>query len=243
MKTILIDDEPYCLELLAHLLTRHCPEVHLVGQFTDPVEALRHLETHPAPDLVFSDVEMPRMNAFDLFNRLDAFSSHLIFTTAYDKYAIRAIKFSALDYLLKPIDIAELKTAVGKVHLQKRTRGQLPDMPPKSASPDRIALSTHVGIDFVSPCEILYCSSEGSYTEIHLLGGAKMMLSKPLKEVEELLPAGSFFRIHHSYSVNATHIRRYVRGAGGEVLMPNGKLLPVSRSRKESLLLVLGLSA
>ncbi len=105
LKTILLDDEPYCLELLAHLLTKHCSDVHIVAQFTDAVQALEFLRNNPEPDVIFLDVEMPKINAFDLLNHLYPFRFKVIFTTAYDKYAVRAIKLHAQDYLLKPIDI------------------------------------------------------------------------------------------------------------------------------------------
>jgi len=234
------------VELLAHLLQKHCPGIDIVARFTDPQLALDYLQTHPAPDLVFLDVEMPRLNAFDLLNRLFPFTFKIVFTTAYDKYAVKAIKFSALDYLLKPIDIEELKAAAKKAQdqhqvlpgqlelLQQHRDGHLPH-------PERIALSTQAGVDFVLVREVVYCSSDGSYSELFLATGQKIILSKPLKEVEELLPADVFFRTHHSYLLNTGHVKRYIRGAGGEVLMTNGAQLPVARNRKNEFLIKLGL--
>lgn len=247
MKALILDDEPYCVELLAQLLQKHCTGIDLIARFTDPLLALDYLKNHPAPDLVFLDVEMPRLNAFDLLNLLYPFSFKLIFTTAYDKYAVKAIKFSALDYLLKPIDIEELKAAVTKARgqhqvlsgqlelLQQHRDGQQPH-------PERIALSTQAGVDFVLVREVVYCSSDGSYSEVFLATGQKIILSKPLKEVEELLPTDVFFRTHHSYLLNTGHVKRYIRGGGGEVLMTNGAQLPVARNRKNEFLVKLGLS-
>jgi two-component system, LytTR family, response regulator len=241
MKSIILDDEPYCVELLAHLLTKHCPEVEIVAQFTDSLQALEYLNTHPAPDLLFLDVEMPRLNAFDLLNRLFPFNFKVIFTTAYDKYAVRAIKFSALDYLLKPIDIAELKLSVQKATQQSTmTTHQLETfqqhLKTNETAPKRIALSTMEGLDFVEIANITHCDASGSYTEIFFTNGTKCVVSKTLREVEELLLPCGFFRIHHSYLVNLTRIQRYLRGSGGEIQMQNGQTLPLSRSKKEEFL-------
>lgn len=242
MKTILIDDEPYCLELLAHLLKKHCPEIEVVAQFSDALAAVAHLEKEP-PELVFLDVEMPRLNGFDLLNRLYPFNFKLVFTTAYDRYAIRAIKFSALDYLLKPIDIEELKTAA-------RRAVQQPAMAQKQlqfaqqthlggdALPARIALSGHDGVDFVEIAQIVHCDSQGSYAEIFLENAPKMLVSKNLRELGEMLEGHGFFRAHHSHLVNLRHVKRYIRGSGGEVLMSNNRQLPVARSRKDEFLML-----
>ncbi len=242
MKTILIDDEPYCLELLAHLLNRHCPELEIVAQFSDALTALAYLET-TTPELVFLDVEMPRLNGFDLLNRLFPFDFRLVFTTAYDKYAIRAIKFSALDYLLKPIDIEELKTAVRRAVRQPAFQENQLQLARQLHSggelmPMRIALSGQDGVDFVEIAQIVHCDSQGSYSEIFIEGGQKMLVSKNLKELGEMLEGQTFFRIHHSHLVNLRHVRRYMRGSGGEVLMSNQHMLPVARSRKEEFLML-----
>lgn len=243
MKTILIDDEPYCLELLAHLLTRHCPEIEIVAQFSDALAALNYLEATP-PELVFLDVEMPRLNGFDLLNKLFPFDFRLVFTTAYDKYAIRAIKFSALDYLLKPIDIEELKTAVRRAVRQPTFQEKQLQLARQLHSagellPRRIALSGQNGVDFVEIAHIIHCDSQGSYSEIFTEGGQKMLVSKNLKELEEMLEGQAFFRTHHSHLVNLRHVRRYVRGSGGEVLMSNQQVLPVARSRKDAFLMLI----
>jgi two-component system, LytTR family, response regulator len=243
MKVIILDDEPYCVELMAHLLTKHCPEVEIVEQFNDSLKALEYLSTHPAPDLLFLDVEMPRLNAFDLLNRLFPFNFKVIFTTAYDKYAVRAIKFSALDYLLKPIDISELKLSVQKAEQQSTmTAQQLETINHYrqviETVPKRIALSTMEGLDFVEIAKIAHCEASSSYTIIFFTNTTKCMISKTLKEVEELLLPFGFFRIHHSYLVNLDCIQRYLRGAGGEVQMQSGLTLPLSRSKKDEFLSV-----
>jgi two-component system, LytTR family, response regulator len=249
LKTILLDDEPYCLELLAHLLKKHCPEVRVEAQFTDSAQALEYLRNNPEPDLLFLDVEMPKINAFDLLSHLYPFRFSVIFTTAYDKYAVRAIKIHAQDYLLKPIDIEELKTAVRKMTQQRPVFQEdtfstflaasvKPEEHPSATS--RIGISTANGIDFLETATILYCSSDGCYSEIALDNGKKIVLSKPLRDLEDALPKASFFRIHHSYIINLQHIRRYVRGTGGEVVMDNNHSLPVARSKKDAFIRALG---
>jgi two-component system, LytTR family, response regulator len=240
MKAILIDDEPYCLELLAHLLKKHCPEMEVIGQFSDALEAVAVLE-NAAPDVVFLDIEMPRLNGFDLLNRLFPFNFKLIFTTAYDKYAIRAIKFSALDYLLKPIDIEELKTAVRRAVRQpmpQPNQVQLAQQMHQNSDvlPKKIALGAQDGVDFVEIAQIIYCNSQGSYTEILLENGRKMLISKNLKELTEMLEGHAFYRIHHSHLVNLRHVRRFLRNGGGEVQMSDDQLLPLARSKKDEFL-------
>jgi two-component system LytT family response regulator len=246
MKTVILDDEPYCVELLMHLLQKHCPGIEILAHFTEPRLALEYLKSNPSPDLVFLDVEMPRLNAFDLLSLLHPFTFKLIFTTAYDKYAVKAIKFSALDYLLKPIDIGELKSAVQKAEAQHSILPQQLEMLLKhqgagAPPPERIAFSTQAGIDFVTVGEIVYCCSDGSYSEVFMKSGQKIVLSKPLKDLEEILPKDNFFRIHHSYLLNLQHVIRYIRGAGGEAVMVNGEQLPVARNRKNDFLGKLGL--
>lgn len=246
MKTLILDDEPYCVELLAHLLQKNAPSVEIVAQCTDPQEALEFLKSHPETDLVFLDVEMPRLNAFDLLNLLHPFSFRVIFTTAYDKYAVKAIKYSALDYLLKPIDIEELKSAVNKAITQPAIQAEQIDLLAQhrngtELSKNRIALSTQTGVDFVALREIVFCSSEGSYSEVFLENGRKLVLSKNLREMEDLLPPTEFFRIHHSYLLNLIHVQRYLKGSGGEVILTNGLQLPVARNKKLEFLHKLGI--
>jgi two-component system, LytTR family, response regulator len=236
MKTIIIDDEPHCANLLAHLLRRHCPTTELVAQFTDPLQAIDYLQSEPAFDLLFLDVEMPKINAFDLLNLFYPFTFKVIFTTAYDRYALRAIKFKAFDYLLKPIDIEELKNTVFRA--EQSNMAALPHALPVAHStaapaPTRIGLNTMEGIDYVEITQIVCCHADNSYTEVFTKDGKKTVISRNLKEMEDMLTGAGFFRIHHSHLVNMQHVRRYIRGIGGEVLMSNGQILPVARSKKD----------
>lgn len=239
MTATIIEDERHSAELLAHLLARHCPDVEVLEVFTDSLSGLDFLRKE-TPDLVFLDIEMPRLNGFDLLNQLSTLNFRIIFTTAYDKYAVRAFKYSALDYLLKPIDINELKTAIGKArHTVIPTPAQFEIFKAEKNTlhpPSRIAISTNKGLQFIDIHDIIYCKSEGSYSHIIMINNKKILLSKHLKEVEELLLLCDFMRIHHSYLVHMKHVQNYVRGEGGEVVMTDGARLPVARSKKEAFL-------
>lgn len=237
MKAILVDDELYCTELLSALLAKHCPGIEVLAEFNDPQKAVEFIQDNP-PDILFLDIEMPRLNGFDLLERVRPVNFHVVFTTAYNQYALRAIKISALDYLLKPIDTEELKAAVDKAQQQRqspqwsqfelmeRTRSA-GDAPPRT-----IALSTLEGLHFVEVADIIYCQSEGSYTNLFFMDGESMLLSKPIKDVGELLIPSGFLRVHNSYLINLSHIKKYIRGEGGEIIMKNGHNVPVSRSKK-----------
>ncbi len=239
MKTFIVEDEPRSAQLLAHLLEKHCPEVQLAGVFTDSTKALEVLAVEPV-ELLFLDIEMPRLNGFDLLDRLVPIGFRLVFTTAYDQYAVRAFKYSALDYLLKPIDVEELKAAVRKaVSLPPPVASQFDFFKTTRSNaepPERIAVSTLDGLQFIEVRNIVRCNSDGSYAELHLAGGQKIVLSKNLKDFEELLLPCGFLRIHHSHLINLKHVERYLRGEGGEVVMTDGAHLPVARSRKEEFL-------
>jgi two-component system LytT family response regulator len=241
MKTMIVDDELYCTELLSSLLAKHCPQLEVIGEYNDPQKAAAAIQRQP-PDLLFLDIEMPRLNGFDLLERVRPITFQVVFTTAYNQYALRAIKISALDYLLKPIDAEELVAAVrkaverryapdwGQFELMERTRHNI------GQAPKTIALSTLEGLHFVEVAEIVYCQSEGSYTKLYFLSGENMMLSKPIKDVGEMLVPAGFLRVHHSYLINLAHIKKYIRGEGGEVIMKNGHSVPVARNKKAEFL-------
>ena len=240
MKAIIVDDELYCTELLSALLSKHCPEVEVVAEFNDPQKAAAFIRQHP-PDILFLDIEMPRLNGFDLLERVRPVTFQVVFTTAYNQYALRAIKISALDYLLKPIDIDELKVAVEKAQQQHTPQwGQFELMErvrsDEEQAPKTIALSTLEGLHFVEVADIVYCQSEGSYANLFFMDGESMLLSKPIKDVGELLVPAGFLRVHNSYLINLSHIKKYIRGEGGEIIMKNGHRVPVSRSRKAEFL-------
>jgi two-component system, LytTR family, response regulator len=241
LNAIIIDDEPDCCESLSILLKRNCPEVNIAATFYSAEKALAALN-EINPQLVFLDIEMPNMNGFEMLEKLPSIDFELIFTTSYDQYAIRAIRFSALDYLLKPIDREELQKAVKKVmnRLQKPLTQQLEILLQRinhtNQSIQRIALPTMEGLKLVPVDSIISCASEGNYTIFLMKDKQKIVVSRPLKEVEEMLEEHSFFRVHHSYIVNMNEIDRFIKTDGGYLIMSDGSSVDVSRSKKELLL-------
>jgi two-component system, LytTR family, response regulator len=244
IKAVIIDDELHSVETLRWKLENYCPEVEIIGTFTDPVEGLEFLKNTP-PHLLFLDIEMPMLNGFDILEELGEVPFDVIFTTAYDDFGIQAVKVSALDYLLKPIQNQDLKEAIkkfGQKSLPNLSSKQLEVLfrnikeEDEKGKPDRIALATKESIEFVSPSDIIVCSSDSNYTLVYLQDGRKKLISRTLKEFEDMLTPFNFFRAHHSYLVNIDHVREYVRTDGGYLIMSNKMNIPVSRTKKEDLL-------
>jgi two-component system LytT family response regulator len=241
IKAIIVDDEPYCCDALEILLQRYCPQVQVAEVCHSGETALAAIKEEK-PQLVFLDIEMPQMNGFEMLEKLPENNFELVFTTSYDQYAIKAIRFSALDYLLKQIDRQELQHAVHK--LGQRLNHQLPQqleillqkIHQPSLSVKRIALPTMEGLQLVSLDSIISCESSSNYTIFFLKDKQKLTVSRTLKEVEELLEEYSFLRVHHSYVVNLNEIRKYVKGEGGYLVMSDDTTVDVSRSRKDQLL-------
>lgn len=240
VRTVLVDDEIGSLEALEWEL-KAFPFVQIDEKFDDPVKALAYLEAHQL-DVLFLDIEMPVLTGFDLLKRLSRVHFHVIFTTAYDHFAIQAIKQNALDYLLKPVDEDDLKAALDKV-IDSQTEDQnesqiqsLFDHLRKMDDANTITLPTLEGLEFLDQADIIHCESSGNYTNIYTLDDQRLMISKTLKEVGSLLNPSQFFRVHNSHIVNLRFIKRYIRGKGGELILKNGKIIPVSRSRKEGLM-------
>jgi two-component system LytT family response regulator len=244
MTTFIIDDEVHCTDVLRVMLEKYCPQVQTIGIFNDPEAALDAM-SRLKPELVFLDIEMPVLNGFDWLKKCPAeLYFKLVFTTAYDQYAIKAFKFNALDYLLKPIDKQELMAAV-----QKTDKTALPTAPQLEAIqhlrlhniPDRIALPLGQDLLLVEVADMLYCASDGSYTSIFINGQTRpLVISRSLREIEELLnnPA-HFFRCHNSYLVNLKHIKRIIRNESAELIMKNEARIPVARSKKQELMQVI----
>jgi two-component system LytT family response regulator len=241
IKAMIVDDEKNSCEALQLLLERSCPEVQIVAVAYSGADALNKIQSlHP--QLVFLDIEMPNMNGFQLLEQLQKIDFELIFTTSYDQYAIKAFKFSAIDYLLKPVDREELGRAVEKVSkkLTNNINQQLDILLQKINQPSvpvrKIALPTMQGLELVSIDSIISCSANNNYTEFFLAGKKRILVSRTLKEMEELLDDHSFLRVHHSHIVNLNAITRYVKGEGGYLIMNDGSNVDVSRSRKELLI-------
>lgn len=238
MKSLIIDDEPDAVEALHLTLMETCPEVAVAGKFTDPVKGLAAIRSLK-PDLVFLDIEMPVLNGFQLLEELGDIPFALIFATAYDRFAVKAFRYSAVDYLLKPVVPEELRKAVDKAMEKQRIekvqiellRQQL--YAPDAKRFDKIALPYAHGYTFVELADVMYCESDSSYTKFYLVTGEMYLITKTLGDVEEMLAGGDFFRIHKQFLVNMRHIRSYTRGDGGYVVMPNKISIPVSRIKKE----------
>ncbi len=246
LTAILIDDENNSRNSLRQKLITYCPQIDIVSEAENGEEGIKAIETYK-PDIVFLDVEMPRMNGFNMLQQLQHRNFELIFTTAYDHYAIQAIRFSALDYLVKPIEIATLKEAVARAQERKQTNFPnqrietlLYNLLDEKNTHTRIAIPSMEGLQFVAIAEIIYLEAESNYTFIHVQPASRLTVSKTLKDFEELLPASIFIRIHHSFLINKNHVRKYLRGEGGQVLMSNGTMLDVARRKKDEFMKAIG---
>ena len=238
---IIVDDEQYCCETLSILLERHCPEVEVLAVCNSGESGLQAIKDHH-PQLVFLDIEMPSMNGFEMLAKMPNVNFELIITTSYDQYAIKAIRFSALDYLLKPIDRKELESAVQKVvhrsyhQLTEQLEILLQQLHRPTKPMNRIAMPTMEGLQLIPVESIISCTAESNYSVLLLKNKQKLIISRTLKETEEMLEDYSFLRVHNSSIVNLNEINKYIKGEGGYLLMSDGSTIDVSRSKKESLL-------
>lgn len=245
IRAILIDDETDAREALRIEIEKYCPEVALLGVYQSPEEGLAAIQVLQ-PDLVFLDVQMPQMSGFDLLQQLTPLSFEVIFVTAHDQYAIKAIRFSALDYLLKPVDVDDLIHAVDKAQKrlqQKNSASQyqsvLNNIQYRARKIERLAVPTLEGIEFFETDDIIYCQADGNYTRLFLKDSPSKLISKNLKDFENLLTASGFCRVHHSSLINMKHIRKYVKGEGGYVILTNDYHVDISRRKKEEFLSLL----
>lgn len=239
---VIIDDEKNALEVLEMQLNKFCTDVNVVAVCEGGVKGIAAIKKYN-PGLVFLDIEMPHKNGFDVLNETKGMNYDVVFTTAYDQFAIKAFKFSALDYLLKPVDILELQAAVEKVKTKKEDSGLdekikilFQQMQPQQRLTDKIALPVGDAMQFMQPDEIIRCESDSNYTHIFLANGKKLTLAKTLKEVEENINGAPFFRIHQSHLVNMNHISKYIKGDNAYVVMKDGTQIGISRNKKEAFL-------
>lgn len=241
LKAILIDDERNSLENLRHKLTDFCPDIKVLADTQKP-EEVKQLIYQYHPDVLFLDVEMPRINGFRLLQELDYINCDIIFTTAYDHYAIDAIRISAFDYLVKPIAIKDLQNAVGRL-LKKhalQTTEKLEVLKQSLSSgksqEDRIGVPASEGIEFIQIKNILRIESSSNYSKIFFTDGKSLLVTKLLREFEELLLPYQFYRVHNSHLINLNYIKKYLRGDGGQVVMQNGDIIDVARRKKDEFL-------
>ncbi|GAB3931655.1 LytR/AlgR family response regulator transcription factor [Larkinella terrae] len=242
MKALLIDDEQPNLENLQALLKAYCPQVNICGTALNAGTAKNLLQAHQ-PDLVFLDIQMPQQNGFDLLRSLPAYNFEVIFVTAYDQYAIQALRFAAVDYLLKPIAIDELQAAVERAHQQRQLKEQnqllqnllhLLKAGPQQEEP-RIALATAKETRFVKTSEIIRCESSNNYTTFHLSGGETLLVCKPIFGYDDLLKGYGFIRCHQSHLVNKNFIKSWKKEFGDFLVLTDGSEVPISRAKKEEL--------
>lgn len=240
LDVVLVDDETKALQSLSWELTNFSDEIKVTASFTDPVEALAFLEKN-TPDCLFLDIEMPTMDGFQFIQKLKNKDFPVVITTAYNQYAIKALKNEAIDYLLKPIDSDDLKDTIIKIK-KYNSRNYTADRLEKilvnfsaNSIDKKILINTDGKLLFLDSEEILYAESDGNYSTIFLTDGQKIVLTKKLKEVNELLPEDSFFRIHNSYIINLNKIKEFLKTDGYVVLKSNHKI-PVSRQKKSDFL-------
>jgi two-component system LytT family response regulator len=239
---LIIDDEQRARDLLKKTIEKYCPDVQIMGTGSSVDEAVNLIRTHN-PDLVFLDIEMPNGNGFTLFDKIKNIAFDVVFTTAYEEYAIKAFRISALDYLTKPIDYRDLQEAVNKlknkkkIHLnEQRITLLLENISNRSNEFNKIALPINDGYAVIKISDIVYCEADGNYTNIFLLNGDRIVSSKILKLIEALLPIETFYRIHKSCVVNLNLIKNYNKKDGNIVIMQTGQILDVAdRIKKEFL--------
>lgn len=236
LRTIIIDDEPDSVNLLQLQLTEHCPHAELVGTYTSSVKALQNIETLK-PDLLFLDIEMPVMNGFEMLEKILHLNFSLIFVTAYNQFALKAFRFNALDFLVKPIDTKELIEAVIKAEkrvmptssqltmLQKQLRGE---------PVTKIAIPGQHGVSFIDLNEIVLVEASNNYSKLILTDGRHFLISKTLKDVQEILEEEHFLRVHRQYIINLNHVKQFNRNEG-VLTMTNGENIPVARNQRERL--------
>lgn len=244
LKAVLIDDDQSNLSSLSEKISRHCRQVQIVDRCDNPEAGIRSID-ELKPDLVFLDIEMPQMNGFVMLQQLTYRNFELIFVTAYDHYAIKAIRSCALDYLVKPVEAEELKRAVAMAEEKKK-------QPPSSSQLDLLiehlqkkqtkllTIPTSDGLQFINIENIIYLEARDNYSNIYLSTNQKFLVSRTLKDFEDLLPSDIFIRIHHSTIVNKFYVDKYIRGEGGQVVMRNGNVLDVSKRKKSDFLQAIG---
>lgn len=240
IKALIVEDEQKSREMIAMLVEKNCPQIEIVGLAKNVKEGI-DLINSTKPDLVFLDISMPDGTGFDLLEAVQGKKFELIFTTATDKHALKAIKYSACDYLLKPIDIDELKIAVEKVLQKKNSTPSMDNLQfliqqLKKADDNyqKITLPTGNAYEIINIKDIIRCEADASYTHFHLVGGKKIMVSFSLKHYEDLLPENEFIRVHHQHLINMNHVTRFLKQDGGYAVMSDGTQIEISRRKKDA---------
>jgi two-component system LytT family response regulator len=243
IKAIIVDDELGARESLSKMIEKNCKQLEIVAKADSALAAFEAITTKQ-PQLVFLDIEMPNGNAFDLLEKFKEINFNIIFTTAYDHYAIKAIKFSAVDYILKPIDPEELVEAVKRFEkkqqgepsvLDKQFKTLLSNVRPENKL-KKVGIPDGDGLIFINLSDIIRCESDGNYTFFILTSGKKIIASRTLGEYEQMFTEDNFFRIHRSHLINLQHVKKYIKGEGGYVIMSDDSQVEVSRRNKNEFL-------
>jgi len=238
LRAIIIDDEPNAVLSIELIITEYCTDIEIVGKAHSAVSGKKQI-LEKNPDFIFLDVDMPRGSGFDMLEMLPEINFDIVFVTAYSDYAIKAFKYSAIDYILKPIDIDDLLNSIEKIKKRRQNKNisnvnydvLLQNI--KSKSPKTIAIPNLSGIDFVDVDKVIRLKAEGSYTKIYIKDQDYILASKNLKEYQELLSEDDFFRPHNSHLINLANVKRYIQKDGGYIEMSDGSVVPMSRRKKE----------
>jgi two-component system LytT family response regulator len=242
LNVVIIEDEAHGQETLKNLLKDYCENIEIAGIAGSVKEGIKAIEAIK-PDLIFLDIELHTGTGFEILENVHRYDFEVIFTTAYENYAIKAIKFSAIDYLLKPIDISELRDAVDKVRKRREQSLEnhkllnfLKNLRGQNDSQKIITLSTSEAMEFIPVADIIKLEANGSYTTFYLKQGRSLLVSKNLKEYENLLSEHGFFRVHHSCVINLNQVERYVKSEGGSIILKDGSQADISQKKKEKFL-------
>lgn len=244
INSIVIEDEVNNRENLLTILSEYCPSIQVVGIAASALEGRQKI-TELQPDLVFLDIEMPGGDGFSMLESLPNLDFEVIFVTAFSSYAVKAIKFSALDYIVKPIDVMELLKAIDKATKKKKEKQEnarmlnLINNQYKEDSKKSLALPLSDKIEFVEVANIVRCQADGNYTTFHLKSGEKILISKTLKEYDDLLTPFNFVRVHQSHLINLNEVKSFIKTDGGYILMKDGTNIAISRQRREIVLQIL----
>ena len=240
LKAIIIDDEDHCRSSLTKQLEWSCPGVDVIAEGKSAAEGKALIDQHH-PDLVFLDIEMPGGTGFDMLKKIPVINFKLIFTTAFDEYAIEAFKVNAIAYLLKPIDGDELAATVDKIRMEKndsvaKKLESLMKLLSESSKTKKITVPVSDGLEFIHIDDIVRCEADSNYCKIFLRDGSNLFISKTLKHMDDLIEDKKFVRIHQSHIINMDFVKRYIRGKNGQIIMDDGSIIPISRSKKDDFL-------
>jgi len=245
LKAVIVEDEKHSRQTLKSLVEEFCIDIEVIGLAGSVTEAVEVIKTNN-PDVIFLDIELQTGTGFDVLNQVSHLNFEVIFTTAFEQYAIKAVKFSSLDYLLKPIDLEELQSAVQKAQSKKNQevyKKQLEtlmlNLKQQKPKLNKICLATSDGFEFIEVNDIIYCKAEGSYTSFILKNKNKLLVSKHLKEYENLLLEQDFMRVHNSFLINLKEVKKYVKADGGYIIMNNNDTVSISRSKKDDFIQVM----